>query len=145
MREGFVTSTVVEILSHNLHRDLRARRAPGRRRPSRRARRSSRPRDRASGVTGMTAGAASERLIGRRLLRQEDPRLLTGRGAYVTDLALPGMLHMALLRSPHAPALIAHVDVDRARRVPGVVGVIHVRDERMSGGAAEQRPVQHTG
>ena len=79
----------------------------------------------------MTAGVAGERLIGRRLLRQEDPRLLTGRGAYVTDLALPGMLHMAVLRSPHAHALIAHVDVDRARRVPGVVGVFtadHIRD-----------------
>ncbi len=79
----------------------------------------------------MTAGAASERLIGRRLLRQEDPRLLTGKGAYVTDLALPGMLHMAVLRSPHAHARIAHVDVDRARRVPGVVGVFtadHIRD-----------------
>jgi aerobic carbon-monoxide dehydrogenase large subunit len=79
----------------------------------------------------MTAGAASERLIGQRLLRQEDPRLLTGRGAYVTDLALPGTLHMALLRSPHAHALIAHVDVDRARRVPGVVAIFtadHIRD-----------------
>ena len=79
----------------------------------------------------MTAGAASERLIGRRLLRQEDPRLLTGKGAYVTDRALPGMLHMAVLRSPHAHARIAHVDVDRARRVPGVVGVFtadHIRD-----------------
>jgi carbon-monoxide dehydrogenase large subunit len=79
----------------------------------------------------MNADAASERLIGRRLLRQEDPRLVTGRGAYVTDLALPGMLHMALLRSPHAHARLAHVDVDRARRVPGVVGVFtadHIRD-----------------
>jgi len=79
----------------------------------------------------MTAGTTSARLIGRRLLRQEDPRLLTGKGAYVTDLALPGMLHMAVLRSPHAHARIAHVDVDRARRVPGVVGVFtadHIRD-----------------
>ncbi len=79
----------------------------------------------------MTASAARERLIGQRLLRQEDPRLLTGRGAYVTDLALPGMLHVALLRSPHAHARIAHVDVGRARGVPGVVAVFtadHIRD-----------------
>ena len=79
----------------------------------------------------MTAGAANDRLIGQRLLRQEDPRLLTGRGAYVTDLTLPGMLHMALLRSPHAHARIAHANVDRARRVPGVVSVFtadHIRD-----------------
>src|SRR5262245_1260679 len=61
---------------------------------------------------------ASERLIGRRLLRQEDPRLVTGKGAYATDLALPGMLHMAVLRSPHAHARIVRVDADRARRVP---------------------------
>jgi carbon-monoxide dehydrogenase large subunit len=78
----------------------------------------------------MTAGAASERLIGQRLLRQEDPRLVTGRGAYVTDLALPGMLHMAVLRSPHAHARIAHVDVDRARQVPGVGGVFTADDIR---------------
>jgi carbon-monoxide dehydrogenase large subunit len=78
----------------------------------------------------MTAGATRERLFGQRLLRQEDPRLLTGKGAYVTDLALPGMLHMALLRSPHAHALIAHVDVDRARRVPGVVAVFTADDIR---------------
>jgi carbon-monoxide dehydrogenase large subunit len=78
----------------------------------------------------MTAGATRERLIGQRLLRQEDPRLLTGKGAYVTDLALPGMLHMALLRSPHAHALLTHVDVDRARRVPGVVAVFTADDIR---------------
>ena len=70
----------------------------------------------------------SERLIGRRLLRQEDPRLVTGRGAYVTDLVLPGTLHMALLRSPHAHALITHVDADRARRVAGVVAVFTADD-----------------
>ncbi len=72
----------------------------------------------------------SERLIGRRLLRQEDPRLVAGRGAYVTDLALPGLLHMALLRSPHAHASIARVSVDRARRVPGVVAVFTADDIR---------------
>jgi carbon-monoxide dehydrogenase large subunit len=76
----------------------------------------------------MTASATRERLIGQRLLRQEDPRLVTGRGAYVADLALPGMLHMALLRSPHAHALLAHMDIDRARRVPGVVAVFTADD-----------------
>jgi CO/xanthine dehydrogenase Mo-binding subunit len=79
----------------------------------------------------MTAGPPRERLLGRRLLRQEDPRLVTGKGAYVTDVALPEMLHMAVLRSPHAHALIAGIDIDRARRVAGVVGVFtadHIRD-----------------
>jgi carbon-monoxide dehydrogenase large subunit len=72
----------------------------------------------------------SERLIGRRLLRQEDPRLVAGKGAYVTDLALPGMLHLAVSRSPHAHARIARVDVDRARRVPGIVAVFTAGDLR---------------
>src|SRR5262249_61781714 len=74
--------------------------------------------------------SVSERLIGRRLLRQEDPRLVAGRGAYVTDLTLPGMLQLALLRSPHAHALITRVDVARARRVPGVVAVFTADDIR---------------
>ena len=78
----------------------------------------------------MTADATRDRLIGQRLLRQEDPRLLSGKGAYVTDLVLPGMLHMALLRSPHAHALITHVDADLARRVPGVVAVFTADDIR---------------
>jgi aerobic carbon-monoxide dehydrogenase large subunit len=72
----------------------------------------------------------SERLIGQRLLRQEDPRLVAGRGAYVTDLALPGTLHMALLRSPHAHARMTHVIADRARRVAGVVAVLTADDIR---------------
>src|SRR5262245_52165844 len=77
--------------------------------------------------------SVSERLIGRRLLRQEDPRLVAGRGAYVTDLALPGMLHLALSRSPHAHARIARVDVSRARRVPDVVAVFTADDIREVG------------
>ena len=72
----------------------------------------------------------SERLIGRRLLRQEDPRLVAGRGAYVTDLALPGMLHLALLRSPHAHARIGRIDTGRAQRVLGVVAVFTADDLR---------------
>jgi carbon-monoxide dehydrogenase large subunit len=72
----------------------------------------------------------SERLIGRRLLRQEDPRLVAGRGAYVTDLVLPGMLHLALLRSPHAHARIGRIDTGRAQRVLGVVAVFTADDLR---------------
>jgi len=75
----------------------------------------------------------STRLLGRRLLRQEDPRLVTGNGRYVTDLALPGTLHMALARSPHAHARIAAVDVSRAHRVPGVVAVLTADDLRDAG------------
>src|SRR5262249_27656282 len=47
--------------------------------------------------------------VGRRLLRKEDERFLHGRGQYVSDIALPGMLHAAFLRSPHAHARIKGV------------------------------------
>ena len=49
------------------------------------------------------------KFVGDRYLRKEDPRLLTGRGRYVGDIALPGMLHVVLLRSPHAHARIHRV------------------------------------
>lgn len=54
---------------------------------------------------------------------QEDPRLITGTGTYVDDVSLPGMLHLALLRSPVAHARIRRLEVDGARRQPGVVAV----------------------
>ena len=49
-------------------------------------------------------------MIGQPLRRQEDPRLLRGQGAYVSDIAVPGMLHLAVLRSPHAHARIRKTD-----------------------------------
>jgi carbon-monoxide dehydrogenase large subunit len=64
------------------------------------------------------------KFVGDRYLRKEDPRLLTGRGQYVGDIALPGMLHAALVRSPHAHARIVRVDATRAREHPGVVDVV---------------------
>lgn len=71
---------------------------------------------------------AARGLIGRPLLRQEDPRLVTGRGAYVTDLDLPGLLHLAVLRSPHAHARVVAVDVEAARATPGVLAVLRAGD-----------------
>ncbi|MEW6642287.1 MAG: xanthine dehydrogenase family protein molybdopterin-binding subunit [Pseudomonadota bacterium] len=64
--------------------------------------------------------AAAPRYIGQPLRRREDIKLVTGRGRYVDDIKLPGMLHLAILRSPHAHALIKHVDLDAARTAPGV-------------------------
>jgi aerobic carbon-monoxide dehydrogenase large subunit len=55
--------------------------------------------------------------------RREDPRLITGAGQFVDDLAVPGCLHAAFLRSPHAHARIRAIDVAAARKAPGVVGV----------------------
>jgi len=66
----------------------------------------------------------SQRLFGAKVRRREDPRLVTGRGRYVADVALPGMLHVAVARSPHAHARIVRVDAEGARRRAGVVHVL---------------------
>ena len=56
--------------------------------------------------------------------RKEDPRFLRGRGQYVDDITLPGMLHGAVLRSPYAHARIRSVDTSRAEAHPQVRAVI---------------------
>jgi carbon-monoxide dehydrogenase large subunit len=61
--------------------------------------------------------------IGARVKRTEDPRLLTGRGIYVDDRHVQGVLHVAFRRSDHAHARILSVDVAAARAAPGVVAV----------------------
>jgi carbon-monoxide dehydrogenase large subunit len=63
----------------------------------------------------------SARFVGRPIRRREDPRLLAGQGAYVGDMALPGMAHAAVLRSPHAHARIRGIDAAEASRAPGVL------------------------
>ena len=67
----------------------------------------------------MIEGAMSH-YIGQPVRRREDLKLITGRGRYVDDLKMPGMLHVAILRSPHAHAVIKHVDLDPAKALPGV-------------------------
>jgi aerobic carbon-monoxide dehydrogenase large subunit len=66
--------------------------------------------------------------------RREDPRLITGAGEFVDDLRVPGCLHAAMLRSPHAHARIRAIDVSAARRAPGVVGVYVAADLGPAGG-----------
>ncbi|MGW1138190.1 xanthine dehydrogenase family protein molybdopterin-binding subunit [Streptomyces zhihengii] len=61
--------------------------------------------------------------IGRGVPRVEDDRLLRGRGRYVDDIALPGAVEAAFLRSPHAHARVESVDVSAALAAPGVVAV----------------------
>jgi carbon-monoxide dehydrogenase large subunit len=68
------------------------------------------------------------RWFGARISRNEDPRLLTGHGTYIDDLQLPGLLHAAFYRSPHAHARILRVDVSRARALPGVAAVFTAAD-----------------
>jgi aerobic carbon-monoxide dehydrogenase large subunit len=70
----------------------------------------------------------SERLFGAKIKRREDPRLVTGRGRYVGDVTLAGMLHVAVARSPHAHARIVRIDVTEARGGAGVVRVLRPAD-----------------
>ena len=56
--------------------------------------------------------------------RKEDPRYLRGEGRFVDDIVLPGMLHAAFVRSPHAHARVTRIATDAARRVPGVAHVL---------------------
>ncbi len=66
--------------------------------------------------------------------RVEDPRLLKGNGRYTEDIALPGMLHGVVLRSPHAAARITGaIDTGAARAVPGVVAVYTSADIKADG------------
>jgi carbon-monoxide dehydrogenase large subunit len=71
--------------------------------------------------------------IGQSLRRKEDHRLLTGRGEYVDDLALPGMAYAVLLRSPHAHARLGAIDISAARLAPGVLAVLTGADYQAEG------------
>ena len=63
-------------------------------------------------------------LIGARVKRKEDPRLITGHGTYVGNLKLPGMRYVAFVRSPYAHARILSIDASAACRLPGVLAVV---------------------
>ena len=64
-----------------------------------------------------------ETLVGKRIRRREDPRLITGTATYLDDVKMPGMYHACVVRSPHAAARIGNVDVKPALERPGVVAV----------------------
>src|SRR2546421_397618 len=67
---------------------------------------------------------ATPRLMGAEVKRKEDPRLITGRATYVTDVTPPGLHHVVFVRSPHAHARIRKVDTSKAARRPGVFEVV---------------------
>src|SRR5438094_1138249 len=62
--------------------------------------------------------------VGTRPMRHDGVDKVTGRAAYGADVSLPGMLHGAVLRSPHAHARIVSIDTSAAARLPGVKAVI---------------------
>ena len=72
--------------------------------------------------------AGTTRYAGARVPRVEDARLLTGRGTYVDDITLPGMLHACFVRSPYARATITGIDTSAALAVPGVKHVLVAAD-----------------
>jgi carbon-monoxide dehydrogenase large subunit len=84
-------------------------------------------------VTATAESPATE--LGRARTRKEDARLVTGQTMWTDNLVLPGMLHMAFLRSPYAHAKITSVDVSAAKNLPGVVAAFsgaHFAEEQGS-------------
>lgn len=61
--------------------------------------------------------------LGKAMKRKVDPRLIRGNGCYIADLSIPGTLTAAFLRSPHAHARILALNLDQARKLPGVIAV----------------------
>jgi carbon-monoxide dehydrogenase large subunit len=76
----------------------------------------------------MTTTVVSARVFGSGIRRREDPRLVTGTARYTDDITLPGLLHAAILRSPHGHARITRIDTSRAKAAPGVVAVFTGED-----------------
>src|SRR6187200_3187570 len=65
--------------------------------------------------------------------RVEDEALITGRGRYIADAPQPGMLYAAFVRSPHAAARIASIDIEAAKASPGVIAVLTAADIEKTG------------
>src|SRR3989475_2038195 len=92
----------------------------------------------------MTTEHATNGFIGASVRRVEDPVLVTGKGCYVDDIQLPGMLHVAVLRSPYPHAKIISIDTSAAKAMVGVTTVVTGEDlgERLQIPAAPIVPGQ---
>jgi len=75
----------------------------------------------------------TETLVGKRIRRREDPRLITGTATYVDDIQMPGMHHACIVRSPHGAAKIKSIDTKAAAALPGVVAVFVGKDTEKVG------------
>jgi carbon-monoxide dehydrogenase large subunit len=69
-----------------------------------------------------------KKLVGQRIRRKEDPRLITGTATYVEDIKRPDMLHAVIVRSPHGAANIKSIDFSAAAALPGVAAVYIGKD-----------------
>ncbi|HET8950959.1 MAG TPA: xanthine dehydrogenase family protein molybdopterin-binding subunit [Solirubrobacteraceae bacterium] len=74
-------------------------------------------------MTAIEEPPGTQKWVGQALRRKEDPRMITGRGRYVDDMVVPGMLYMAVVRSPEAHAKITSIDASAAKEIPGIHGV----------------------
>ncbi|MBA2289465.1 MAG: molybdopterin-dependent oxidoreductase [Chloroflexia bacterium] len=68
------------------------------------------------------------RMVGARVRRKEDPRLITGSSTYVDDIQLPRMTYLAIARSPYAHGMLNGIDTSAAEALPGVVAVLTASD-----------------
>jgi aerobic carbon-monoxide dehydrogenase large subunit len=67
-------------------------------------------------------------MVGKRIKRTEDPRLLTGTAQFVDDIGLPGTAHVAILRSDQPHAIIRDIRLGAAPDVPGLIGIFEAAD-----------------
>ena len=79
-------------------------------------------------VEDRATAEAPEREVGKARRRKEDARLITGRTTWTDNTVLPGMLHLAVVRSPVSHAKISSIDVSAAQEAPGVIAVLTGRD-----------------
>src|ERR1700758_5018038 len=69
----------------------------------------------------MTTAETTAREVGKARARKEDARLITGQTNWTDNITLPGMVHVAFVRSPYAHATITSVDLSAAREAPGII------------------------
>src|SRR3979411_3325639 len=81
-------------------------------------------------------------LIGARIPRLEDKPRLTGKGRFIDDITVPGMLHAAFVRSPHPHAAVHAIDAEHALAVPGVHSVVTLDD--LAQVLAHRRMLRHS-
>jgi carbon-monoxide dehydrogenase large subunit len=80
-----------------------------------------------------TITSKPETLVGKRIRRREDPRLITGTATYLDDIQLPGMHHACIVRSPHGAAKIKSINIQPALDLPGVFAVFTGKDTEKVG------------
>jgi len=80
-----------------------------------------------------TTMTRTELLVGKRVRRREDPRLITGTATYVEDIQMPGMHYATVVRSPHAAARIRSISTKQAESAPGVMAVFVGKDTERVG------------